>query len=273
MFFRFMLNAALIASAAFVFSCKVSAQAPIIDAGVDSGQPARSGAYAATNTQANPAPPPLAQNSAADQGELFYQLQLLQQEVMQLRGQIEEQGYQLQQLKEQSMERYIDMDRRLGSLATKSGTANTNGSNISQSPKVVSVQAVAKAGEKEAYDRAYGMVINKQFDDALNAFKQFLLDFPDGKFAPNSYYWMGELYQVITPANLSGAREALSQLLSQYPDHAKAPDAMYKLGKVYFLMGNKTASRDWLEKVINYYGNGANSAAADKARQFLNANF
>ena len=266
MVFRYTLHAALIASAAFVFSVCATAQAPIIDASVDT---ARSGG------SATPAPAtPQQKNTATgvDQGELFYQLQLLQQEVMQLRGQVEEQGYMLQQLKEQNMERYIDLDRRLGNVT--SGAAEAAPAANKAAPVTgMTVEAVARAGEKEAYDHAYSLVISKQFDAAQKAFQQFLVDFPDGKYAPNSYYWLGELYQVVNPANLNGAREVLTQLLNQYPDHPKVPDAMYKLGKVYYLMGNKSAAREWLEKVIAQYSTGSNSSAADKARQFLNANF
>jgi hypothetical protein len=49
----------------------------------------------------------------ANYGELYYQMQLLQQEVMELRGRLEEQTYELRQLKQQSLERYVDMDRRV----------------------------------------------------------------------------------------------------------------------------------------------------------------
>jgi tol-pal system protein YbgF len=129
------------------------------------------------------------------------------------------------------------------------------------------------SGEQEAYDKAYSLVRNRRFDDALDAFKQLLVDFPDSKYTPNSYYWVGELYQVITPQDLEAARQAFTQLLERYPDHAKVPDAMYKLGKVHFLKGNRDKSRDYLEQVIAKYSSGSNSSTADKARQFLNTNF
>lgn len=261
-----MANAALVSGAAFVFLSNSFAQAPIIDASVESRN-------ASSNTAASAgAVAPQQQESSSSQGELFYQLQLLQQEVMQLRGQVEEQAYQLQQIKNQNMERYIDLDRRIGALG--SGAPSGSGSKVDTPTKSTSAPAVtvARVGEKEAYDRAYGMVISKQFDGALEAFRQFLVDFPDGKYAPNSYYWMGELYQVVNPADLNAAREVFTQLLSQYPDHAKAPDAMYKLGKVYFMLGNRAASKEWLEKAIATYSGGPNASAAEKARQFLNAN-
>ncbi len=251
--------AVLIISAAFVLSpVSLFAQAPIVDASID--KPVQ----AADSPDADPA------SDSTAQSELFYQLQLLQQEVMQLRGLVEEQGFLLKQVKEQNMERYIDLDRRVGELSSSappsaSGAVADNNSRVTIAPVL--------PGEKAAYDQAYSLVTSRRFDEALRTFKQFLVNFPDGKYAPNSHYWMGELYQVIQPQDLEGARQSFTVLLDQYPDHAKVPDAMYKLGKVYFLKGNRSKARELLDQVIANYSKGANSTAADKARQFINANF
>jgi tol-pal system protein YbgF len=267
MFIRLKINTALMVSAVFVYSNASFAQAPIVDASVGTPQVAVS----ATPIAVEPV-----SGGNQGQGELFYQLQILQQEVMELRGTVEEQAYQLKQLKDQSMERYIDLDRRLGQAANAVPTAvNTdsdsglNGNAGNVAPPVIMVQPE----EKTAYDRAYALVTSRRFDDALEAFKQFVIDYPDGKYAPNSFYWMGELYQVITPQDLESARQVFTQLIDQYPGHAKIPDAMYKLGKVYFLKGNRSKSQDLLDQVIADYSTGSNSSAANKARQFINANF
>lgn len=268
MFIRLKTNAALMVSAAFVYSTASFAQAPIIDASAN--KPPQSVA-AAPPVSAGP----VSGNNQA-QGELFYQLQLLQQEIMQLRGTVEEQGYQIKQLKDQSMERYIDLDRRLGQAVTATAAKVVPGSGrgpieaVGQPARPV---IKAQPDEKSAYDRAYALVTSRRFDDALEAFKQFVIDYPDGKYAPNSFYWMGELYQVITPQDLESARQVFTQLIDQYPDHAKIPDAMYKLGKVYFLKGNRSKSQELLNQVIADYSTGSNSSAANKARQFINANF
>jgi tol-pal system protein YbgF len=270
--------AALSFSAAFAFSSASVAQAPIVDASVPAGASnnAPANQQYGTEPRMDVAPPPLnTVNNSAAQGELFNQLQLLQQEVMQLRGIVEEQTHNLQQLKDQNMERYIDLDRRLGELSTAGPVGETAAPGQAASPAKPQPSAPVKAmsGEQEAYDAAYLLVRNRRFDDSLDAFKQLLIDYPDGKYTPNSYYWVGELYQVITPQKLEAARQAFSQLLERYPDHAKVPDAMYKLGKVHFLKGDRSKSRDYLEQVIAKYGKGSNSSTADKARQFLNTNF
>jgi len=45
---------------------------------------------------------------------LVLQVQELQEEVRQLRGQLEEQGYELENLKNRQRDQYVDLDRRLG---------------------------------------------------------------------------------------------------------------------------------------------------------------
>jgi tol-pal system protein YbgF len=131
---------------------------------------------------------------------------------------------------------------------------------------------MAMPGEKEAYNNAYSLVTSKRFQAALDAFKKFMVDYPDGHYAPNALYWMGELYQVVKPQDLEAARQAFTQLLERYPDNSKAPDAMYKLGKVYFQKGNQAQAKEWFNRVIAQYSNSVSSAAA-KSRQFLQDNY
>lgn len=218
---------------------------------------------------------PVDSNSSSNtqsQGELFYQLQVLQEEVRMLRGLVEEQSHQLGRLKQQSTERYIDMDRRLADLASGNSGAVTTEAAAGTEKTVAVTSKPAGEGEKAAYDAAYALVPKRQYAEALSAFQMFLLDFPDGKYAPNAYYWLGELYLVIKPADLEASRQSFTQLLELYPKHPKEADAMYKLGTVYYLKDNKEKSRQWLEKVIAEYGDSMNSAS-NKAKDFLSNRF
>ena len=86
-------------------------------------------------------------------------------------------------------------------------------------------------------------------------------------YAPNAYYWLGELYLVVQPPDLESSRQAFTMLLSQYPDNSKAPDALYKLGKVQCMKGNREKAREYLDQVISRYGS-TNSSAVKLAREF-----
>ncbi|MEH6570072.1 MAG: tol-pal system protein YbgF [Halioglobus sp.] len=248
-------------------------------------------AYPATsygvNSAAAPAGPALNAPTAGSSpggsqnlGNLFYQLQQLQQEVMMLNGKVEEQAHELRKLRAQNLERYVDIDRRLGERSDGGGVAvvptNGNGSAAGISGKAVTNNggsSVAELpGEGEAYRAAYALVRNQQFDQAVAGFKQFLQDYPGGKYSPNAYYWLGELYLVITPADLESSRQAFMLLLDQYPNNSKIPDAMYKLGKVQFTKGNRDKAKEFFDRVIREYGS-SNSSAVKLAQDFLRENY
>jgi len=212
-------------------------------------------------------------------GQLLLQVQQLQQEVMRLNGTVEEQAYELRTLKEQNLERYVDLDRRVSAL-TGGGTA-TAGAGAAMSATAGDSTPTASTGaarvneqpgEAEAYRSAYALVRSQQFDQAVDAFRQFLRKYPSGRYAPNAHYWLGELYLVVQPADLESSRQAFSLLIDQYPDNAKAPDALYKLGQVHFRKGNREKAREYLDRVVSEYG-GSNNAAAKLAQDFIDENY
>lgn len=210
-------------------------------------------------------------------GSLFLQVQQLQQEVMRLNGLVEEQANELRKLKDQSLERYVDLDRRLGAaLGGGASPAASGGGARATMPAPASGISLSGGnelpGEADAYKAAYALVRSQQFDAAVEAFRQFLRSYPDGKYAANAHYWLGELYLVVEPRDLEASRQAFSLLLDQYPDNAKAPDAMYKLGRVHFEKGSREKAREYMNRVISEYGN-TNSSAVKLARDFLAENY
>lgn len=210
-------------------------------------------------------------------GALFIQIQQLQQQVMQLNGKLEEQANELRNLREQSLQRYVDLDKRISEGAPVAATTAPAVDNSAIIPAAASATGgsapvAAQPGEAEAYRAAYSLVQGQKFYEAVQAFQRFQRNYPDGKYAPNAYYWLGELYLVVQPQDLESSRQAFTMLLSQYPDNSKAPDALYKLGKVQFMKGNREKAREYLDQVINRYGS-TNSSAVQLAREFLAANY
>ena len=95
---------------------------------------------------------------------------------------------------------------------------------------------------------------------------------PGGKYAPNAYYWLGELYLVVQPPDLESSRQSFTMLLNQYPDNSKAADALYKLGIVQYRKGNREKAKEYFDQVISKYGS-TNSAAVKLARDFVAQNY
>ena len=217
--------------------------------------------------------------SSTDSRSLALRVQQLEEEIRRLNGLVEEQASLLTRLQDQSLERYVEMDRRLASIGTIDPSAVIEDDEETDSPapdaSVPSVDvpvAVAEVqpGEREAYQAAYGLVRERQFDAAVDAFNAFLASYPFGRFAPNAHYWLGELYLVIEPADPESARQNFQLLLDQYPNDRKVPDALYKLGRVHALKGNVDRSKEYLTKVIADYGE-EQHPAAQLAKDFLDS--
>ena len=205
-------------------------------------------------------------------------LQQLEEEVRRLNGIVEEQQLLLTRLQDQSLERYVELDRRIamvGSgdddpLSGETGVVDTddvNDTGITIAP-VRPEQTQELPGERDAYQAAYALVRERAFSDALAGFQAFLASYPFGKYAPNAHYWLGELYLVVDPVEPELARQSFRLLLDQYPNDKKVPDALYKLGRVHALKGDIERSSEYLNRVIAEYGE-ENHPAAQLAADFL----
>lgn len=194
------------------------------------------------------------------QAELFYQLQALQQEVQQLRGEVEEQSHEIRRLKKQRMEDYLDLDRRLAELrGMRPGGDDSDEGDESGEPD-------ERATQTEMYRQAYELLRERNIDEAIDAFNDYLDVYPEGNFAGNCHYWLGEIY--LLQEDLDQAQEWFERLLEQFPDDRKRQDAMYKLGRVYHQQGKDEQARETLNEVAS----GVNDAAR-LARQYLKENF
>lgn len=180
---------------------------------------------------------------------LLYQLELLKVEVQELRGLLEEQTHQLNQMREEQRDRYLDLDRRI-SLLNK--TMPDSAAAVERTSAVPSpTNTLSAADEQSAYHSAFELIRNKRYDEAITAFSKFVDDFPNGNFTANAYYWLGEVQ--VVKANYQEALTAFGTLLERFPQHRKVPDAKYKLGKVYVELGDKAKAKRLLQEVVSRY--------------------
>ncbi len=204
---------------------------------------------------------PLLQEEPVDS---FTKMQMLQNEVMELRGMIEQLSNEVQQLKQRQMDDYMDLDRRL------SGNASTPESQQSEAPATSQPTATVNVSpsnqEANSYNAAYNLLKAGKVDSAVAAFRQHIDSYPAGSYTPNSHYWLGEIY--LLKNDLELARQSFTMVSENYPAHRKAADATFKLGKVYHLQGDNEKARSLLKKVA-----AGNGSAASLAQRYLNENF
>lgn len=208
-------------------------------------------------------------DDASGIGTLFYQLQILQDEVRRLQGIVEEQNYRIERLVREQRERYIELDQRL--LALRPDAAQPPAADEPDGPASTVPGAVSAQGD--AYNRAYAVVTGArrlppservtEYQRALLMFDDVIRGHPDGQYTPNAYYWMGELHLAMDA--LEEARQAFAQVTNIYADHAKMPDALYKLGVTYHRLGDNVRALQYLDRVTDEY---PDSAQAGLARSY-----
>lgn len=235
--------------------------------------------------------------------DLLNQVGELRTEVQSLRAQIEELQQQLEQQKQLGRNQYLDVDGRLnrlesvapapGAVPSAPATSPSTPSSAPATPPAASTAAptntgstrppapavqdsaprvygdastIARSGdERSAYNTAFDALKAGRYADAARAFQAFLDVHPDGVFAPNALYWLGESYYVTQ--NYALALEQFETLLDRHPTHDKAAGALLKVGLCqYGLRRLDEAEAALLRVTERYPGTEAARTADDRLR-------
>ncbi|WP_131794901.1 tol-pal system protein YbgF [Fluoribacter gormanii] len=217
-------------------------------------------------------------NNITDSAKLIDKIQSLQQEIQELRGQLEVQAHDLKLLQQQQVAFYKDLDSRLSGTASAKASSNkpsldlSVGSKQPAAPQItvsapdvqanksvttsVTVPAVSTsranpADEQISYLAAYELVKNKRYDDAISAMNIFVQKYPRGGYTANAQYWLGELYLV--KKDYSQAIAHFNVVLQQFPTSSKSAASMLKVGYAYAEQGDKQEAKKFLQQVVRAY--------------------
>ena len=249
------------------------AAVPVVDDNASSYPPAGYGTSGASAGVGASAP-------ASAQGQLFMQLQQMQDQLSRQQGIIEELQNDVSRMKQENLERYQDLDRRINTGAAPAATPDnspagstpatgapaTDGGAAAQ-PPATSSEPGDPAKEKLYYDAAFDLIKQKDFDKASQAFNAFLRKYPNSQYAGNAQYWLGEVN--LAKGDLQGASQAFAQVSQKYPKHSKVPDSLYKLADVERRLGHTDKVKGILQQVITQYPGTSAAQLAQRDMQKL----
>ncbi|MBQ7585178.1 MAG: tol-pal system protein YbgF, partial [Desulfovibrionaceae bacterium] len=128
-----------------------------------------------------------------------------------------------------------------------------------QAPQRLSTRS-SKA-EDAQYKSALRAAQSGKSQEGIQKFRQLLQQYPNGKYAANAEFWIGEcLY------NQGKYQEALGQFKtvnSKYPNHHKNADALLKAGMTYKRLGDQENARANYQQLQQQF---PKSEAARRAR-------
>ncbi|QYJ95273.1 tol-pal system protein YbgF [Shewanella spartinae] len=184
--------------------------------------------------------------------EMQQRLDTLQQEVLDLRGLTEQQSYQINQMLQRQRQLYDD-------IANLSKAKSTP---VAANPAATSSET-SSLGETASYERAVNLVLKeRQYDEAIPAFREFIAQYPNSTYAANANYWLGQL--LYNKGELAEAGKAFNTVVNQFKESNKRGDSLVKLGMIAQKRNDNAAAKRYYQQVVSEY---ANSAAARIAKQ------
>lgn len=207
----------------------------------------------------------------------------LQKEVQRLNGDNESLRHQIETMKKNQRERYLDLDQRVEKLSTTPVPVTAVIPNVSEAeestgneavvepetttetvapvvdtPEVDNTPApetlpVAVENGEAAYQAALQTLRSGQYEQAVTALEAFPAQYPQSSYLPNAYYWQGEANYVLR--NFDKAIIAFTKVVKDFPVSSKVADATLKLGFSQYENEQFDLAKTTLASVVRDYPN------------------
>tara|TARA_R110001583_G_scaffold183598_1_gene342315 strand:+ start:49671 stop:50483 length:813 start_codon:yes stop_codon:yes gene_type:complete len=195
-----------------------------------------------------------------------------QNAIKKLHGENESLRHELESMKKQQRELYLDIDQRLQTqVRTKQASAvlpqndqvespesSVNDTGLESIEQAINTQQsggapVAVENGEAAYQSALQILRSGQYEQAVTALAAFPAQYPQSSYLPNAYYWQGEANYVLR--HFEAAIMAFQTVMDKYPASTKVADSMLKQGFSQYELGNVDGAKLMLNNVMQQYPN------------------
>ncbi|MEN4850920.1 cell division protein CpoB [Pantoea agglomerans] len=208
------------------------------------------------------------------QAQLMQQLQQQmsdnQRDIDALRGQIQQNTYQLNQVVERQKQLYQQIDSL--SSASTSGGQQAAGSNAAADTGAAATagaaastdSAPAQTGDaNNDYNAAVALILEKkQYDQAISALQAWVKRYPDSTYQPNANYWLGQLNY--NKGKKDDAAYYYATVVKNYPKSPKAAEALLKVGVIMQEKKDTAKAKAVFQQVIKLYPDTESAKQAQK---------
>jgi tol-pal system protein YbgF len=175
--------------------------------------------------------------------DLLQRQEALQEEIRQLRNQVDVQGNEIQRLQNRLRSVSEDLDRRIQGLE--------RGGAVEQKPAATGTSrapaATSDGGDQKAYEAAFRLMKQGDYSRAAQSFRSFLVKYPASSLAGNAQYWIGESNYLVR--NFKQGLEEFEKVLKDHPNSRKVPDAMLKIGYCHYELRDYAKAREVLSEI------------------------
>lgn len=207
--------------------------------------------------------------------EMQNQVELLKQDIAQLKGDLEVITHQLESMQTKQKESYLDIDTRLRRLEEQK-TATAAPADATSPSTVATADAKALEltksmdtlqQEQRAYAEADGYNQAAKYKEAFAAFDSFLRTYPTSKLAPESLYGLG--YAQFGLKNYKSSIASMQKFVEANPTHALVPQAMLSIANSQIQLAQVAPAKKTLKQLIEQFPNADVTPTAQKRLKML----
>ena len=192
--------------------------------------------------------------------ELLYQkIEALEKEIQDLRNLLEENSILVDRSLELQQQRYFDLDARILELSKLDASEVV----INEAEVLDQINGI----EVDLYKQALSLFEESRFAEALEIFSDIIISFPEGNFAPDAYFWSGELF--LAQEMYEDAKLSYQNVVDQFPNHQRSPDSLFKIAEIYRLQGQQDKAESTYNNVIENYPDTGASQLSIKSKENL----
>lgn len=208
------------------------------------------------------------------QAQLMQQLQQQmsdnQRDIDALRGQIQQNTYQLNQVVERQKQLYQQIDT-LSSASSSGGQQAAGSDAAADTDAAATAGAAASTGSAPAqtgdansdYNAAVALILEKkQYDQAISALQAWVKRYPDSTYQPNANYWLGQLNY--NKGKKDDAAYYYATVVKNYPKSPKAVEALLKVGVIMQEKKDTAKAKAVFQQVIKLYPDTESAKQAQK---------
>ncbi len=205
--------------------------------------------------------------------DLLARTQRLEQEVRDLRGELDTKTHALQTQQQALTAQLANLTSATTSTSSTAITASSaafinSAAVIASAASNTSAPTIQGLGQSD-YQQAFDLLRQGRYGSAVTGLQGFIQRHPQSSLVPDAYYWLGQAQYVL--GQNDAALKSLDTVQTRFSQSSKAPEAMLRMAEIYQAIGQSGKARVVLDKIIKRYPSTPSAQKAEAQLQALPA--
>lgn len=130
-------------------------------------------------------------------------------------------------------------------------TAGQQGIQSQSTASLPQTGGAVSGSAQDAYDQAFSLLKQSRYADAVQAFELFIRDYPNNDLTDDAYYWLAEARYVTR--DFEAALNGFRNVTTRFPNSQRVPASYLKIGYIQYEIGAYVDARETLTYILKNF--------------------